>query len=188
MPDINLLQNQLKDTTAVALARTKAAIWILAIVLILLAATAGIFYYLTADINKKTAVTVLENNKLDQKISEQTQGLTDAKSYQAQLSNIALLLKSHVALTPLLYELGKYTYLKAQYVNVDVAEDTGRIHLEGLVDSYQGLGKLLLGLSTSQNFRNVKLLSVAPSGGVTFGYSFAIDLTANQAIFLAPTK
>ena len=185
MADINLLQNQLKDTTMVAVQRTKLAIWVLLAVLIVLGGISGALYFVTQSTQKKLTAVVSANNDLQKKIDTQESGLSSAKAFQAQLANVTLLLKNHLLVTPVIDELGKYTYLKAQYLNFDVDQQTGRMHLEGVVDSYTGLGKLLLGLSGSQQFKNVKLLGVSPSDTSANGFHFSIDLVANEKLFIS---
>ena len=60
---------------------------------------------------------------------------------------------------------------------------TGRRYLEGKVLTYNDLGKLLLGLSTSTKFKDVQLLSVVPSIGVVNAYQFSLNLNVNPEIF-----
>jgi hypothetical protein len=184
MPEINLLQNQLKDTTLVARQRTQLVAAISAVVLILLIISGGGIYLLTKNTQEKVAKVIEDNDKILKQINEQDRYLSDAKSYQAKLSNIELLLKNHVAVAPLLDEFEKYTYQQARFISADVAQDLGKVHLEGVISTYEGLGKLLLGLSTSPNFKNVKLSTVTPSNQQNFnGYTFAIDLNVVPGLF-----
>lgn len=131
-------------------------------------------------VDMQTAAVNSENLTLKEQIDLEDTKLKEAKVYQAQLSNIKLLLKNHIALTPLFEELSNYTYLKARFSSVDIAQDLARIHLEGAVDSYDGLGKLLLGLSTSKNFSNVKLITVQQGENE---YTFSIDLSVAPNLF-----
>ncbi len=57
------------------------------------------------------------------------------------------------------------------------------MHLEGRVATYNDLGKLIMGLSTSDKFKNIRLLSVSPASGKTSAYQFSIDMEVNSAIF-----
>jgi Tfp pilus assembly protein PilN len=183
MADINLLQNQLKDTTLVAKKRTRVVVVLSALALILLVGVGGVLYFLTDSKNKETSALNTDNARLQQQINSGDQELTEAKQYQAQLSNIDVLLNNHIAMTPLLEEMGKYTYQRAQFLTVDVDEAVGKVHAEGLVESYENLGKLLLGLSVSGHFENVKLLSVAQAAGEGGGYTFSIDFFAQPELF-----
>jgi Tfp pilus assembly protein PilN len=181
--DINLLQNQLKDTTYVSVQRTKIVVWIGLVLLILLIGACVGLYLLKGQIDEKTSGLTESNSKLQLEVSSEQKGIGEAQAYQAQLSNISLLLKQHVFVSPLVDELAKYTYERAAYTSIDVTQGTGKIHIEGLVENYDGLGKLLLGLSTSPNFSNVKLLSILPSSAEKTGYLFSIDLYASSKMF-----
>jgi len=182
MADINLLQNQLKDTTNLSLKRTKIAAWAFAVLMILLAIGGGIFYLLTQDVNDKTAIVTASNIKLQEQVDNQQAGLAGAEAFQAKLSNIELLLKQHVLLTPLLDELAKATYLRAKYLSLDASDETGKIHLEGMVENYNGLAKMLLGLGTSQHFKEIKLLSLGP-GEEKNSILFAVEMNATPDTF-----
>ena len=75
MPEINLLQNQLKDTTMVSSKRTMIAVWIMAFLLFAMAA-AGLWMYLQAKtINTVTAGIVNDNNKFRSEIAQAEDGL-----------------------------------------------------------------------------------------------------------------
>ncbi|MBX4191536.1 MAG: hypothetical protein KW804_01925 [Candidatus Doudnabacteria bacterium] len=185
MPEINLLQNQLKDTTLASRQRTQLAALVSGMVLVLLIVCGVILYLLTQAKQTKIAEITEDNNKTLERINENDKNLSEAKAYQAKLSNLDLLLKNHIMISPLLREFETYTYKQAKFVTLDVAEDTGKVHLEGQVSSYEALGKLLLGLTTSTNFRNVKLATVIPSStDNSNNYIFSIDLNVNTNIFV----
>lgn len=184
MPEINLLQNQLKDTTLVARKRTQLVVVLASLVLVLLLIVGGGLYLLTDKLNTQVTELTVDNAQLQDEINNGDKELTGAKTYQAQLSNLDLLLKNHISLTPFLEELGKYTYQKAQLTSVDVDQAIGKIHAEGVVGSYENLGKLLLGLSTSPNFSNVKLITVMAATTPAGSYNFSIDMTAASNLFI----
>jgi len=151
-------------------------------ILTLLTLGGGGLMFLTGRINQQVAAAVKDNARIQDTLNKQQKNIGDAQIFQAQVANIKTLLNNHVYLTPLFNEISKMTYVKAQYLNID-ASDTGKIHLEGQVDDYSGLAKLILGLSTSKQFQDVKLLSVAPATGESHGYIFSIDLTAKSELF-----
>lgn len=182
MAEINLLQNRLTDTTNAWQRQSKLTIAVLAAVLVILAAGTGLLFFLNGSISTRIAAATNENRDLQQKLTEQQNSLGNAKTFQAQLINLRALLNNHVFLAPLLDELSKTTYVNAQYLNVDVNEG-GKIHMEGRVGSYSDLGKLLLGLSTSSKFNNIKLLSAAPSSGTLNAYVFSVDMNVISDIF-----
>ncbi len=180
MPEINLLQNRLQDTTYVSTRRTQVVVYLSGFLLLLICGAGVALFTLTKDINAETAEVLKNNMDLQKELTEGNLRLTDATAYQAKLSNINTLLSKHILISPLLAELEQYTYLKARFTNLDVDQLTGHLHVEGVVDSYQGLGKLLLAFSTSPNFKDVKLLSVTPTDG---GYTFGIDMSAKSELF-----
>ena len=120
---------------------------------------------------------------LKQQLSAKQSTLGEAQTFQAQVANIKALVDSHTYITPLLTELSSMTYVKAQYLSLDADETTGKVHVEGVSPSYLDIGKLILGLSTSQKFTSVKLLSILPSTAETADYHFSIDVTVPATIF-----
>ncbi|HEX9503784.1 MAG TPA: PilN domain-containing protein [Patescibacteria group bacterium] len=185
MAEINLLQNQLKDTTLVARKRTQLVVVLAALVLVVLVVIALGLYFLTQKLNTQTSGLTADNAKLQSQINNGDKELTGAKTYQAQLSNLDLLLKNHISITRLLEEMGKYTYQRAQFLTLDVDQPIRKIHMEGTVANYEGLGKLLLGLSTSPNFSNVKLISIISANSTnTNSYRFSIDMNAAPGLFV----
>lgn len=185
MADINLLQNKLKDTTQTSSRRTSIFATISGLILLLLVGACVGLYFLTKDVKQKTESLMATNIDLKRQLNNQKQGLADAKAFQAQLSNIKLLLEHHISLSAVFDELGKFTYQRAQYVTLDVGEDSSRAHLEGRVTTYNDLGKLLLGLSLSPKFKDVRLLTISPSRDNLQGYAFVIDMNIVPDLFVS---
>ncbi|HTL39704.1 MAG TPA: hypothetical protein VL306_02740 [Methylomirabilota bacterium] len=182
MQEINLLQNRLQEKSFAWDRQSKLIITFLSIVFILILGAFGVFYLLNSKVQTQVQTTVAQNQELRKQLDSKQQGLSDAKAFQAQLANIKTLVNSHVYLSPLLDELAKMTYVKSQYFSLSAGID-GKLHLEGRVDNYVDLGKLLLGLSTSSKFKSVQLTSVLPSLGKINGYQFSINLTASPTLF-----
>ena len=183
MQEINLLQSRIKDTTYSWEKQSKIGLAILAGILILILGASAVFYFLTQSLDKQNSALTAANAKLQSELTQKSANLGNAKVFQAQLSNMKALLARHIYFSPFFDEIEKMTYQKAQYISLDADQDTGQVHLEGLVANYTDLGKLLLGLSTSGSFSNVKLLSAAPSSGAINAFTFSIDLTARNSIF-----
>jgi Tfp pilus assembly protein PilN len=183
MAEINLLQNRVKDTTHAWEHQSRLTLTVLIMILILLVAATVLLFVINQRIQTQINEVTNSNQDLQKKLNDQQTNLGSAKQFQAQLSNLRVLLKSHVYLSPLLDELSKSTYAKTVYLNLDVT-DAGKIHLEGRTDSYGSLGKLMLGLATSTKFKNIKLLSVVPSAGKINAYSFSIDMNVTPDIFV----
>jgi len=159
------------------------AVVALGIILFLLAVGTALLFFLNRSDQQKIDAATSVNADLQTQLTQKQATLTDAKTFQAQLENLQVLVNNHTYLSPLLEELSKSTYSKTQFVNLD-ASQSGKIHLEGRVDNYSDLGKLLLGLSTSKKFKNVKLLSAAPSTGKTNGFLYSVDMLVVPDIFI----
>lgn len=182
MQEINLLQNRVKDTTHVWEKQSKLMLTLLSLILIIILGGTGVLYFLNQSLEKQISVVAEDNVTLNKQLTEEQKDLGSAKTFQAQLANLRVLIANHSYLSPLLDELTKTTYKQARYINLDVA-DSGKIHVEGGVGTYSDLGKLLLGLSTSTKFQNVKLLSAVPSSGITNSYIFSVDMNVSPDIF-----
>lgn len=188
MPEINLLENRLRDTTNARERQIKIGLVILSVILVAIL-TCGVILYLLNKTTEKSLENVSSENKvLQKKLSDIQQTLGAAKTYQAQLQNLDMLLKEHVYLIPLFDELSKFTYIKAQYGSFDVENKDGRIHLLGQVSSYKDLGKLMLGLSTSSVFKDVKLLSITSADDEKNSFKFSIDMSVATQIFYPNLK
>lgn len=183
MAEINLLQNRVTDTTNAGVFQSRLIFIVLGLILAVLVGGTVVIFLLNSSLQTKIGTATATNQELQKKLTEQQSTLGNAKTFQAQLVNLRVLLNNHVYLSPLLDELSKVTYIKSQYTSFDVT-DTGKIHVEGLVNSYTDLGKLLLGLSTSTEFVNVKLLSILPSTGEINGFIFSVDMNVSPDIFI----
>ncbi len=184
MADINLLQNKLKDSTVIASRRNSVFIWIAVLILLVLGGLGAWLYMLTDQVTTKNTELAVKNSQITKQISSASEDLGEAKIFQAKLENIDLLLDKHTYMSPLLDEIEKVTYVNSQYVNADISFlNENEIHLEGNANTYTDLGKLVLGLSTSKYFTNVKLLAVVPTTiGAKNGFHYSIDLTALPAL------
>ncbi len=182
MQEINLLQNRVKDTSHVWERQSKLILTFLSILLIIIIGVTAILFLLNRSLASKTAVVTEDNLSLQKQLLSQQKDVENGKAFQAQLANLRVLLNNHIYISPFLDELSKSTYQRAQYTGLDVTTD-GQVHLEGIVSNYIDLGKLLLGLSTSSKFKNVKLLSVQPSSGKDNAYTFALEMSATSDIF-----
>ena len=182
MTEINLLQTRIKDRTFAWQRQVRTVLIFLAVILVLLGAGGGGLMFLTNQLTVEIQTVSADATKIQDQLNQDQKNIGDAKLFQAQVANIKTLLNNHVYLTPLFKEIGKMTYVKSQYVSINVST-TGKINLEGQVENYAGLAKLILGLSTSNQFKDVKLLSVNPGTGEVNGYAFSIELTAKPEIF-----
>lgn len=174
MQEINLLKNQFRNQTTVW-ERRQRLITASLIAVIILEITAGVLLFLfKQSVDKRKGAVVERNIQTQAKLNVKQNELVPAKALQAQLKNLSRLVDSHVYWTSFFDELSKVTLKKIHYTQLqtDVA---GKVYVEGRAENYSDLGKLLLGLSTSENFSNVRLLSSGPSTGEIGGLIFGID-------------
>ena len=183
MPEINLLQNRIKDTTYSSQRQTRSVLVVLTVILILLAAVGAGLLLFSKSLRQKLGDLASQNTALQAQLDKEQGQIASAKTLQAQFANVRTLVNNHTYLTPLLDEIGKMTYIRTQYVTLDITNN-GNVHLEGKVPDYASLAKLILGLNTSNHFKNVRLLSVTPSAGAVNSFVFAIDLNASSGLFV----
>jgi Tfp pilus assembly protein PilN len=181
--EINLLENRLHDTTNIWQKQNKLMLTILVVILVGLLGLGLVFVFLNRSVAQKIGQVEADNKAIQAQIDSQQITLIDAKTFQAQLINLHALVDQHFYWSSLLDELSKMTHQKAQYVTLDAGVD-GSMHIEGRVDKYSDLGKLLLGLSTSKEFTKIKLLTTTPSTGANSGFLFSLNLTASPNLFL----
>jgi hypothetical protein len=109
--------------------------------------------------------------------------LAVAKSFQAQAMNIQNLMDGHVRWDLLIDEISQTTYKFSKTFRINM-ETTGKIHIEGITNSYTDLGKLLLAFETSDDYTAVDLLSSTQSTTLTSGIIYSIDIFVDQNIFV----
>lgn len=182
MQEINLLRNQLKDTTAAWQKYHKIIVTTFAVVLIVEIGLIIVFAIINSHLQRRVSSVKTENAQLQTNLDSKKNQVEDAVSFQAQLKNLRQVVDNHVYFSPFFEELAKYTFNKAYYITL-TADTNGKVHLEGIVGNYSDLGKLLLGLNSSDKFTQVKLLSATPSVGQLSGFLFTLDLTVNKDLF-----
>ena len=182
MQDINLLQNKLNDNSHKWQNSQRFSIVVLSLVLILELVAAGFFYLLRQRAEEQTLALQQDNANIQSKLSSMEDELMEAKGFQAQTKNLAVLLDSHVVWNKLLQEVSDTTFKNAQYLSLS-SDTTGKITIEGMSNNYSELGKMLLSLETSDLFKSVKLVSTALSTGAESGVMFSVDVRAEQSIF-----
>ena len=182
MQEINLLQSKVRDTTLDWQKRSKLSTNLLIAVLIIFVGAATALSLLHRRTLARYNSVRIENIESQNNLNRKQQELTSAKAFQAQLKNLSFLTNVHVYWSNFFDELAKHTFNQSQYVSVE-GDTTGKIHIEGNVASYADLGKLILGLSTSEKFKQAKLLSASPTSSEQAGYLFSLDLTATPDVF-----
>jgi Tfp pilus assembly protein PilN len=182
MQDINLLQNKLKDRSESWDRRNSWIIGILIFVLVAVAGLGGLFLYLNQDTQSRLDALKAENNSIKSKLNSDQGDLASAKDFQAQLGNIDQILDHHIYWSAIFDQFQMSILKKAKYASLQ-AKTNGNVHVEGLTDSYEDLGKLVLSLSTNTHLHDVHLLSAQVSSGQDAGYTFSIDFVINQDMF-----
>ena len=153
---------------------------LIAVIIFEVAIGAVLFIFKQSTDQKKDAI-VEHNTQTQTKLSTQQNELTPAKALQAQLKNLSRLVDSHLYWTNFFDELSQTTLKTVQYTQLQ-ADLAGTVYVEGLAANYADLGKLLLGLSTSKNFTDVRLLSSSPNSGEISGLSFALNFKINPQL------
>ncbi len=185
MVEINLLENQIVDKTEAPKNQTKLFFWLVIVMLILFALSVVGAFFLTRHTTSQIAGINRQTQNYKQEIIDQNDQLKDAKIYQAKLSNLNLLLKNHTYMSNLFDELENYTFVRGKYEIFQAGEESGKIQLQGTTDSYENLGKLILGLSTSSKFDEVTLVSVSKDKGKDNVYNFSVTMHTKPNIFNA---
>ncbi|HYE22795.1 MAG TPA: hypothetical protein VD998_04380 [Verrucomicrobiae bacterium] len=174
MQEINLLQSKLKDRAQSWDRKNTAMSAIMGIITVAVLAAGGFLYFLNGNVVNQTDQLKTDNLSIQTKLDSSQGELVSAKNFQAQLKNIDTLLKGHVYWSGVFDELEATILKEAQYVVLSARSDL-KMHAEGVVNSYTDLGKLILSLSTHENFSNVELLGVQRNSGQITGFRFALD-------------
>lgn len=183
MQEINLLQNQLKDRSLIWQYRNRLFINILILILILEGLGIVGLTILNKRIEKEYNKVKGGNISLQAELTQKQTNLVSATDLQAQLKNLSYLIDSRLYWSNFFNEISKQTFNKARFTSLN-ADIAGKVHVEGNVSNYTDLGKLLLGLSTSEKIKNVKLLSSNPANKEVGGYTFSLDFNITPDIFL----
>jgi Tfp pilus assembly protein PilN len=183
MQEINLLQNKVKDRT-LQFERSNRLVMVLFVLVVILeiAGTAGL-YLLIHTTKAKTTEVIQQNADTQTNMNKNQKDLVLAQGLQAQLKNVHNLLSNHIYWSAFLNEVSSITPTKVRFVSITGSVTDDKLHVEAMAQSYQDIGRLLLALGTSDQFKDVKLHSVTPGQGAEFGYSFSMEMTVLPSIF-----
>ena len=183
MQEINLLQNKVKDRT-LQYERSNRLVIGLFVILLIIEIIGGVgLYFLTSSTNNQTTNVTNQNQAITNSINQSQSDLTAATGLQGELKNVQVLLTGHIFWTSFFSQLSALTPKKVAYTSMTGSASDDKVHLEGQGQSYTDIGQLILSLSTSGKFTDVKLLSVSPATSSKFGYGFSMDVTASGSIF-----
>jgi len=182
MQEINLLRNQVRDTTAVWQTRNKVLISLLAVLIIIEVGLGVVFLLLNQSYTTQAQLVNDSKDQLNTKIKAKEANLGPAQAFQAELINLKSLSAKHIYWSKFFDELAGKTYTNARFLNIQ-GDLTGMINLEGEVKNYTDLGKLILALSTSNKFQEVRLTSSRPSKAKIITLIFSLQLVVKPEIF-----
>jgi Tfp pilus assembly protein PilN len=182
MQEINLLQNKLKDRSESWDRRNNLVSGVLIFLLIAVAGLGGMFLYMNQSTQSKLDAVKADNVSIKSRLDSRQGDLASAKDFQAQLGNIDQILDHHIYWSAIFDQFQASILKKAKYATLQ-AKTNGNVHVEGLTDTYEDLGKLVLSLSTNEHLHDVRLLSAQVSSGQDAGYTFSIDFKINQDMF-----
>lgn len=183
MQEINLLQNKVKDRT-LQFERTNRLVLITFTLLLILEIAAGVgLYVLTKGTKAQSDQIAADSAKIQAQMDSNQNDLAHAKGLQAQLKNVNSLLSNRVSWQAFLTQMEQITPAQVQLSTISAAAGSTRIHIEAVAPSYADVGRMILSMSTSDKFKNVKLITVGPSQGNSFGYSFSLDFDATSGLF-----
>ena len=159
-------------------------IWFLSGLLVLeLAAWGGILVY-RKSVDSKNNDAQIQVDLLEEKISGKKAALTPAVQAQAALSSFKDLLEKHIHWSKVWNELGRVTLKTVTFTGISATTAENTFLVDGEVPDFTTLGKVLLGLETSENFEAVTLISTQPSEGEIVAVMFTISIKAKPALFL----
>lgn len=183
--EINLLQDKIKGPLYQWSHKQNMIIVILFAVLIIIAAGFGGLMGLNTGKAKQIDQVKQENADIAGELAKSKSSLTDAISYQAQIENLKVLLDNHIYFSAAIKETTSFMY-KSIKVDMISIELSGKTHVQGSATSYAEIGKYLLGLYSSENISDVKLLSTSPTQGEESGYKFSVDFLLAPKAFQNP--
>lgn len=186
MGEINLLNQRDKTIYRSRLphAGNKIPLWILIGLVAVEMIVYGTLFSWKKSIDSEILKVQASVNQLDDKLNSSKVDINNAVAAQAALTSFSSLLDNHLHWTLLWSELGKVTLKKAHYISMQGTVVSDQFVVKGEVSNYTDLGKVILGLETSKNFSEVKLVSSSPAEGDKVGVQFEIQVTVKHSIFL----
>lgn len=185
MSEINLLAKSDYGTGKAGSAGENAnRLWIsiLASIFVLAILGYGALLFYERSLKKQQQAVDQEVTRIDFEIGKIDEERQTAISYQRRLKNFRTLLDRHIFWTVVLEELSKYTYKPVSYDSLDADITEHKLLVSGVAPSYADLAKLMLGLKTSANIEDVKLVSSGQSLSEQVGLTFDIDIIFNPKL------
>lgn len=192
MGEINLLQPEKKPRFRAPSVRVagNGALWFCAILIILELGIYGGLFYWRQSVRTQVDGLQREITEIDKQIAASKDNLKLAVRDQGALSNFSDLLQKHLYWSQVLQELGKVALKTATFLSVEASSDTDKFVITGKVASYAELGKVLLGLETSENFSKVELVTSgrkAEADPTASGLGFSIAVNFKHPLIIKPS-
>lgn len=183
MREINLLQpeKQKKFSNLPTVVENGRIVLALTILLVAELAVFGGFLFLNFRLSKEIADTSAGIAEIDAKLTNPDPQLAEAIKAQAALRAVGALLDGHRHWTNVWKELSRVTYKNSQYISLNATLETNKFSVNGRSPSYTDLGKLILGLQTSPEFTDIKLLESGPISERETGIKFSISVSYKPA-------
>jgi Tfp pilus assembly protein PilN len=187
MAEINLLKSELQARSKFSLSRaSRVALYVVIVLLVLEGLLYGLIFFYERQVRKNILALDQENASTDFEIGKTEKDRLEAISFQTRLGNLKTLLDSHLFWSELLKELERVTYRGAQFTALGGDEGEQKLIISGSVPSYKDLAKLMLGLTTSPQVKDVVLGSSGLEKGTEGGYGFTLEVTFNPSVLSKP--
>jgi Tfp pilus assembly protein PilN len=183
MQEINLLQTKVKDRTLAFEKSNRIAVALFSLLVVLEILGVVGLVFVSNRVDKEKANVLAENLKIQANMNSSQSTLDAARGFQAQLKNVRTLLNNHVYWSAFFQNLSSVTPTNVKYTSFTGSLSDGQVVIDGVAPTYPDIGKVILSLSTSKNYSNVKLTALNPSQTNEFGYSFSIKLSAASDSF-----
>ncbi|HEX5429484.1 MAG TPA: PilN domain-containing protein [Patescibacteria group bacterium] len=183
MQEINLLQNKIKDRTLQYERSNRIVLVIFTLIVLAELASVGGLLLLTKSTNSKSADVAAKSADIQNSMDSSQSDLTTAKGVQAQLKNVSAILTNRLYWTSFFDQISSFIPTNVQLNNISGENQDNQFQLQGTAPSYSDVGRIILAFSTSDKFHDVKLTTLAPSGGTTAGFDFGLSFTVDNSIF-----
>jgi len=187
MAEINLLRGEKKHVQHGDFkipGTGKPLIWFLLAVLLLTLAVYGVFYFLDGKTISELASVNGRIAQVEKNMSDPPPEFKDAIKAQSALNEISGMLDRHIYWTNVWEELGRNTLKTARYFSLSATTENSIFVIDGTVDNYSELGKLMLGLQGSSRFKDVQMISSGPGKGEATGVEFSLAVEYKPDLLL----
>lgn len=181
--EINLLRNEFGSTGPFGGPKGIASLYVLIAVLVIEGLLYGGLALYERQLARQQMTAEIQAGSIDMEIGTVQADLGEALGYQQRLRNLQLLLYGHLFWSPVFEELEKYTFKPITYDTLAGSIEESKVVVTGTASSFSDIGKLILGLESSENIQNVMFQSSGQAKGEQAGYGFSLELTFDPKVF-----